>query len=289
MKTLKYVNTCIFSQNYHINATIGNQFVHIALKLYNHYKVNRCNNSIFDQVNRNLMTLIIWCIFKRLISIKGHQIDGQSSVSIKSVENMVTMTPLEYNFKTFQIMAIFPVPDGTGSRIKYRNNCFGIFIFLSAALTAISSITSVVVYLTNDLEKTLYAMFQVGAMTYVSYSYVVAHIIWKRLRNIFPRLQKIYDESNMWNKYSPKACIYNIYYISDKDRDETGFLVKANKRSEFISKLVMIGIPIGVGGPEVLLSLASIGISLYFFGEIRANILFRPYQLRFVFPLLLTP
>lgn len=78
-----------------------------------------------------------------------------------------------------------------------------------------------------------------------------------------------------------------IYYISDKDRDEAGFLVKANKRSELISKIVMIGIPIGVGIPEVLLSLASIGISLYFFGEIRVNILFRPYQLRFVLPLLL--
>lgn len=74
-----------------------------------------------------------------------------------------------------------------------------------------------------------------------------------------------------------------IICFSDKDRDEAGFFVKANKRSELISKLIMIGIPIGVGGPEVLLSLASIGISMYLFGEIRENILFRPYQLRLFF------
>lgn len=74
----------------------------------------------------------------------------------------------------------------------------------------------------------------------------------------------------------------NYINISDKDRDVANFFVKANKRSAFISKLIMVGIPIGVGGPEVLLSLATIGISLYFFGEVRANILFRPYQLRFV-------
>lgn len=70
--------------------------------------------------------------------------------------------------------------------------------------------------------------------------------------------------------------------ISDKDRDEADFFVKANKRSEFISKLIMIGILISVGGSEVLLSVASIIISLYLFGEIRVNILFRPHQLRFV-------
>lgn len=126
-------------------------------------------------------------------------VSHQSSVSIESLENTETMQPLEYNLKTFQIMAVFPVSDGTGARIKYRNYCFGIFIFLAAVLTAISSITSVVIYLKSDLEKTLYAMFQVGAMVYVSYSYVVAHIIWKRLRNIFPTLQKIYDES-VYNK-----------------------------------------------------------------------------------------
>lgn len=107
------------------------------------------------------------------------------------------MKPLEYNLKIFQIMAVFPVSDGTPSRIKYRNYCFGIFIFLAATLTAISSITSVVVYLKSDLEKTLYAMFQVAGLVYVSYSYAVAHVTWKRLRNIFSRLQKICDGS-MW-------------------------------------------------------------------------------------------
>lgn len=133
-----------------------------------------------------------------LFPIKGeaHQ-RSVISQTFKSVEHIVTMKPLEYNSKIFQMMAVFPVPDGTGSRIKYRNYCFGIFIFLAATLTAISSITSVVVYLKSDLGKTLYAMFQVAAMVYVSYSYAVAYITWKRLQNIFSRLQKIYDGS-MW-------------------------------------------------------------------------------------------
>lgn len=103
--------------------------------------------------------------------------------------------PLENNVKTFQVMAIFPVPDGTESRIKYRNYCFGIFILLAAVLSEISSITAAIFYLKSDLEKTLCTMFQVSGLAYVSYSYVVAYITWKRLRNIFLKLQKIYDDS----------------------------------------------------------------------------------------------
>lgn len=168
------INLCILRESPTITAKLIVAIIQFLIKI----------------VNRNLMALIIGNIFNYFLE-KG----TKSTVNHQYRLNIMTMKPLEYNLKIFQMMAVFPVPDGTGSHIKYRNYCFGIFIFLSAVLTAISSITSVVVYLTSDLEKTLYAMFQVGAMVYVSYSYVVFHIIWKRLRNIFPRLQKISDES----------------------------------------------------------------------------------------------
>lgn len=166
-------------------------------------------------------------------SIKAQRIHRPLSVSINLFKrNRVKMKPLEYNLNIFRLMAICPVPDGTGARIKYRNYCFGFVIFTTAIMTTISSIVAVIVYLGIDLERALYAMFAVPALVYVSYSYVVAHIIWKRLANIFPKLEKIYDAS-MFGAQSVESKFYGKLIIFQTKI--TMRLVSLQKQSNAVS------------------------------------------------------
>lgn len=106
------------------------------------------------------------------------------------------MKVLELNRKTFILMCIIPNQNEIEGPLKRFANILFSFIVLTLVSTiTLSSMAYTVEFASIDLEKTLYAVFQISAYWGQFYMMVVSYRIWPKLAKLFPKLQEIYDES----------------------------------------------------------------------------------------------
>lgn len=105
------------------------------------------------------------------------------------------MKVLELNRKIFILMWIIPNQNEVESPLKRFANILFSFIVLTLVLSVtLSSIAYTLKFASIDLEKTLYAVFQISAYSSQFYMMIVSFRIWSKLAKLFPKLQEIYDK-----------------------------------------------------------------------------------------------
>lgn len=109
---------------------------------------------------------------------------------------VIKMKVLELNRKIFILMWIIPNHKEVESPLKRFGNILFSFTVLTLVSTiTLSSMTYTVKFASVDLEKTLYAVFQISAYSGQCYMMIVSFRIWPKLAKLFPALQEIYDAS----------------------------------------------------------------------------------------------
>lgn len=105
------------------------------------------------------------------------------------------MEVLALNRQIFILFWILPVPHNGSKWIKLRNISIGSFNCIILIGTLISSGYFVYEFILIDLERSLYAIFQMTTSCSEMYMLVFSFIFWRKYAEIFPKLQQMYDGS----------------------------------------------------------------------------------------------
>lgn len=104
------------------------------------------------------------------------------------------MEPLSTTRWVSTWLSMYPAPEDSTEPQKIAYKACGLLVFLGPASFAMATLAFFLKYLSIDLESSLYALFQVLAFTSITYSFVVAFILRKKILLIFDQLSRIYDE-----------------------------------------------------------------------------------------------
>lgn len=102
------------------------------------------------------------------------------------------MEPLATNRRVMMWFCMCPADESTSKKERMFHVAF-IFIVATITLCAlISSVVSVIVYMSTDFESSLYAVFQVAAEASAANLIIVAFFMRDRIKAIFTKLSDIY-------------------------------------------------------------------------------------------------
>lgn len=113
------------------------------------------------------------------------------------------MKPLATNRRVLTWLCICPF-DQDASIVK--RTFFIILALFQFALVSSASVSSIIFFVNNlsvDLEGCLYAVFQIAAYSGLSYMWVVAFTLRKKINQSFGTLDAIYEES----KFKPMKIV----------------------------------------------------------------------------------
>lgn len=149
------------------------------------------------------------------------------------------MEVLALNRYIFVLLWILPTPENTSTRIKLRNIIFSITNLILLIIGVISSACFAIRYVKINLEESLYALMEITSCGCQTYSMIFGFILSSKFAKMFPKLQKIYDESEF--KPDLASVLSSIYpwRILDKHADKSNFMEKADGKAKFITTISM--------------------------------------------------
>lgn len=106
------------------------------------------------------------------------------------------MTLLALHRCVFTWHRIFPFADGTDRKTLRRSLAFSVFVILIEVLSFASSVLYFYKNVLNNKKYTgnsLYPIAQIAGYGSTLYTLIVAYIIRDKVRNMFDRVQEIYD------------------------------------------------------------------------------------------------
>lgn len=137
-------------------------------------------------------------------------------------------------------------------------------------------------FLNVDLELAFHALLQICAWSSQSYMIVVSFILWHKFLDMFPKLQQIYDESELKLFFKCKPTKPKIVINLDKHLDTFKFMEKAQQRSVIITKLLTNHMVIGWFLYCSLLGISSMIFSIIKFGHIDPKHLDVPFKFLYI-------
>lgn len=170
------------------------------------------------------------------------------------------MEPIASNRRVLTWLCLCPFDPSTSTWKRAFFVISTIFLFASEVGAFISSIIFFVKNVSNDLEGSLYAVFQFVAFTGLIYMSIVAFILRKRINMFLGTLSTIYEESeraNERNVFSWLSISFQLF--SDSNLSSFRHFERANHKSELLweyyAKFVLTGFPastIGMSATSVL-------------------------------------
>lgn len=102
----------------------------------------------------------------------------------------------------FTWLSVYPIAEGTDSRMKATKQVFSITAGLILIFALIFNTSFVIKYAKTDLASALHALYQVASETSVLYTFVAAYISRHRIVDVFNKYQQIFDSSKVECYYS---------------------------------------------------------------------------------------
>lgn len=97
----------------------------------------------------------------------------------------------------FTWLSVYPVAEGTDSRLKFAKKVFSIAAGIILLFALIFNASFVVKYAKTDFASALHALYQVASETSALYTLVAAYISRHRIVDVFNKYQKIFDSSKL--------------------------------------------------------------------------------------------
>lgn len=98
------------------------------------------------------------------------------------------MTVLETNKQIFELLCVY---NTSNSKTKLISYLLSAFILIFESLAMVGSVLFVIVFVKNDLENSLYALFQSFALGSVIYTLISAYVVRDDIMDIFDKFQQI--------------------------------------------------------------------------------------------------
>lgn len=105
------------------------------------------------------------------------------------------MNPLKSLQKWLKLLCVFPITDAKITLNKIWCISFTFIIFCGNLFAVIASAAFIIKYISSDLQRSLYALFQFGSFFIMFYTMVIVFFMRKKIIEIFEKLSEIYDES----------------------------------------------------------------------------------------------
>lgn len=199
----------------------------------------------------------------------------------------VQALPLVTNKRWLTWFCVCPLEDSAGVIKKIMCIIFSSIVFAFNVLALIASVAFFLQYVSSNLEKSLYALFQIGSFTCMSYLICIAILLRHKITDLFNSLTKIYElckkcYSNFYSLFNLWISILmKTHFISDyPDKPLFHFLNEANKGAEKSWALYIQHVLIGYVLTNAIVSLCSILTCMIVHGRFITTSLYEPYKTR---------
>lgn len=112
-------------------------------------------------------------------------------------QSSLKMGPLEQSYKVFVLLCICAPEWRTNRASQIARISFSIYALVSMIIANIGSIVFVFKYFTIDLSNSLFAIFQIAAVSEATYTYVTALVLRDKIQNIFSAIWDIHKLCNL--------------------------------------------------------------------------------------------
>lgn len=199
------------------------------------------------------------------------------------------MEPLDLNKRVFQCLNIYPVAKQLMNSTKYLHPLIAIGMIIIECAALMASILFIFFYLKSDIEKCLYALFQVAALFSVIYMWIVGYILRNTMVEIFTKFQKIYDSSIRWQsieflllqfELQNKQLIVHrsiLIFTGEQSSILFQYLNEANRRTIWITNLLVRYVPVMFIGLLVVMATINVAYCEIVYGQINVDLLYFPY------------
>lgn len=102
------------------------------------------------------------------------------------------MEPLMTNKKVLMWLSVYPFADGASKWKKKLSILLAFYVFISQICSVVASVAFFLKFMSTDLERSLYAIFQVFACSSAAYGVGFAVVMSHEITNTIDKLSEIY-------------------------------------------------------------------------------------------------
>lgn len=155
---------------------------------------------------------------------------------------------------------------------------FGIFIAIIQMLGNISSLLFIINYASIELEKSLFAVLQIAALTSVVYSLTVFLVYRQRLLEIANQIEEIQGDFFVFiQKKNVNLISWFIFPVAECQNSDYG--MEAKRTGDKLTKFLYWVVFLGSIGTIILMAFLSGVVAYLKNGFIDISLIYRPYAL----------